>query len=180
MEKLIYSYLGDWIDSQRDDQKKGVEGADGRLVAAEHLKTELEKILHGEPPYDIFVRWKPLHEQPIGWEPDINDGVRLNIRPFLTACTLVTARRGDFCILRARPKGSEFNYMGKADRGTALVRDKADFPWFWGWAPENPDFATDFLGGNEFDGNRWNGLHYSRGVKEAARDRHRASAGGKN
>ncbi|HVB82655.1 MAG TPA: N-6 DNA methylase [Candidatus Binataceae bacterium] len=178
LEKLIYSYLGDWIDSQRDDQKKGVEGADGRLVAAEHLKTELEKILHGEPPYDIFVRWKPLHEQPIGWEPDINNGVRLNIRPFLTACTLATARRGDSCILRARPKGSEFNYMGKADRGTAPIREKSDFPWFWGWTPENPDFATDFLGRNEFDGNRWNGLHYSRGVKEAARDSHRAPAGG--
>jgi len=38
----------------------------------------------GEAPYDIFVRWKALSEQAIGWEPDINDGVRLNIRPFLS------------------------------------------------------------------------------------------------
>ena len=43
----------------------------------------LELILEGEAPYDIFVRWKPLEEQPIGWEPDLNDGVRLNIRPFV-------------------------------------------------------------------------------------------------
>ena len=47
------------------------------------LQKRLEAILEGEPPYDIFVRWKPLHEQPIGWEPDINDGVRMNIRPFM-------------------------------------------------------------------------------------------------
>ncbi|MGH8254979.1 MAG: Eco57I restriction-modification methylase domain-containing protein, partial [Steroidobacteraceae bacterium] len=85
LEKLLYSYLGDWIDRQRADQKAGVEGADARLAAAEHLKTELTNILAGEPPYDLFVRWKPLAEQPIGWEPDINDGVRINIRPFMTA-----------------------------------------------------------------------------------------------
>jgi hypothetical protein len=175
LEKLIYSYLGDWIDSQRADQKAGVEGADARLAHAEHLKAELIKILEGEPPYDIFVRWKPLHEQPLGWDPDINDGVRLNIRPFLTARPLSIARRGDNCLLRMRPKGSEFNYVDKADRGKEPVREKADFPWFWGWAPENPDFATDFIGGTNFDGNRWNGLHYGRSVKLAARDPNRAA-----
>ena len=25
----------------------------------EHLSRELTKIIEGEPPYDIFVRWKP-------------------------------------------------------------------------------------------------------------------------
>lgn len=34
------------------------------------------------------MRGKPLHEQPIGWEPDLNDGVRMNIRPFITAGVL--------------------------------------------------------------------------------------------
>ena len=34
------------------------------------------------------MRWKPLEEQPIGWEPDLNDGVRLNIRPFVEADVL--------------------------------------------------------------------------------------------
>jgi hypothetical protein len=42
----------------------------------------------GEPPLGICVRWKPLHQQPLGWEPDLNDGVRLNIRPFGTAGVL--------------------------------------------------------------------------------------------
>jgi len=45
-------------------------------------------ILDGEQPHDIYVRWKEKHEQPIGWEPDLNDGVRLNIRPFVTAGVL--------------------------------------------------------------------------------------------
>jgi len=36
-------------------------------------------------PYDVHVRWKPLEQQPIGWHPDLNDGVRLNIRPFMEA-----------------------------------------------------------------------------------------------
>jgi hypothetical protein len=88
LEKLIYSYLGDWIDRQRADQRAGVEGSDARLAHAEHLKSELIRILEGEPPYDIFVRWKPLHEQPLGWDADINDGVRMNIRPFMTTRTL--------------------------------------------------------------------------------------------
>ena len=63
-------------------------GADGRLVAALQLKKKLELIRDGEPPHDIYVRWKPPAEQPIGWNPDLNDGVRLNIRPFVTAGAL--------------------------------------------------------------------------------------------
>ena len=88
LQRLIYSYLGDWINTQRADTKTGVAGADGRLVAALQLQEKLKAIQEGEPPYDIYVRWKPLHEQPIGWEPDLNDGVRLNIRPFVEAGVL--------------------------------------------------------------------------------------------
>lgn len=161
LEKLIYTYLGDWLDRQRADQKVGAEGADGRIAAAEHLKRELEKILEGEPPYDIFVRWKPLHQQPIGWEPDIDDGVRANIRPFMTAKPL-NARGKNACILRAAPK-----IKWDKDRGKEPAREKADFPWFWGW----DESTQDFQGGKEFDGNRWNDLHYSRAAKLAARER---------
>jgi hypothetical protein len=168
LEKLIYTYLGDWIDGQRDAERRGVAGAEGRLAAALHLKAELEKIRDGEPPYDIFVRWKPLHRQAIGWEPDIDDGVRQNIRPFLTARPLPTGRRGDPCILRVRPKGSEFDYTAKPDRGKEPMRDKADYPWFWTWDGRTQDFP----GGAEFDGSRWNGLHYSNEPKRAARERH--------
>ncbi|MFN3625445.1 MAG: Eco57I restriction-modification methylase domain-containing protein, partial [Hyphomicrobium sp.] len=165
LEKLIYSYLGDWIDRQRAEQKAGIEGADARLAHAEHLRAELIKILEGEPPYDIFVRWKPLHEQPIGWEPDINDGVRMNIRPFMTARPLAARAKGA-CILRTTPK-----IKWDKDRGKEPSREKADYPWFWGWDPEDPNLATDFAGGSAFDGNRWNDLHYTRAAKEVARDR---------
>lgn len=88
LEKLIYTYLGDWIARQRAAVEAGEEGSDARLTAALELKEKLEKILEGEKPYDIFVRWKPLEQQPIGWEPDLNDGVRLNIRPFVIAGVL--------------------------------------------------------------------------------------------
>jgi hypothetical protein len=88
LERLTYTYLGDWIERQRADAADEVAGADLRLAAAQQLKRNLEAILEGEPPYDIYVRWKALHEQPIGWEPDLDDGVRLNIRPFVKAGVL--------------------------------------------------------------------------------------------
>ncbi|MFY9195647.1 MAG: hypothetical protein WAN99_09760 [Methanoculleus sp.] len=85
LERLTYTYLGAWIAQQRSEVQNEVPGAERRLAAAEDLRERLAKILEGEEPYDIFVRWKPLHEQPIGWDPDLNDGVRLNIRPFAEA-----------------------------------------------------------------------------------------------
>ena len=36
----------------------GVAGAEARLAAALDLQRKLELILEGEPPYDIYVRWK--------------------------------------------------------------------------------------------------------------------------
>jgi hypothetical protein len=163
LEKLIYTYLGRWIERQTDEVRAGKEGADARLTAATHLKAELEKILKGEKPYDIFVRWKPLHEQPVGWEPDINDGVRMNIRPWLTAQAHQPSRR-DGSILRVAPKIS----YGK-DRGNEPHRAKEDFPWFWSWDPAKADPNKDFFGDKDFDGARWNELHYSLDSKKEAR-----------
>jgi hypothetical protein len=163
LEKLIYTTLGDWISRQRADVAAGVDGADGRLAAAEHLRAQLEKILQGEKPYDIFVRWKSLDQQPLGWEPDINDGVRLNIRPWLTATLSPgTKPKKDACILRVTPK---IKY-GK-DRGKEPQRETEDFPWFWTWDEKSEDFA----GGAEFDGARWNDPHYSLQAKIEARNR---------
>jgi hypothetical protein len=162
LEKLIYTSLGDWIARQRTEVVSGIEGADARLTAALHLKAELEKILAGEKPYDIFIRWKPLREQPCGWEPDINDGVRLNIRPWLTTTfASSTPSKKDACILRITPK---INY-GK-DRGKEPHCPKDELPWFWTW-----DEQTDnFEGGKDFDGARWSDLHYSPDVKKKARE----------
>jgi hypothetical protein len=138
LENLTYSYLGDWITAQSKSDKAG---ADLRLGAAQALQEKLKLILAGEPPYDIFVRWKPLHEQAIGWNPDLNDGVRMNIRPFMEAG-----------ILRKNP-----NIKWTKDRGKEPQRDKADYPWFWS--------------GKDFVGDRVNDIHLTNAEKQAARSR---------
>lgn len=114
LERLIYTYLGSWIRQQEEAAAGNVRGADRRLEAAQGLKTKLELILEGEPPYDIFVRWKALHEQPIGWDPDLNDGVRINIRPFVTAGVL----RSKFTINWNKDRGNdpEPNVTGTTER----------------------------------------------------------------
>jgi hypothetical protein len=109
LSKLIYTYLGDWIRMCDAKRNAGESGADGLLDAAKKLQEKLILILNGEAPYDIFVRWKPLSEQPIGWEPDLNDGVRLNIRPFVEAGVL----------------RSKFNVKWGVDRG----KNPPNSPW---------------------------------------------------
>ena len=71
LESLIYTYLGDWINRQEDGVKRGEGGAEDRLAGALELHKRLVAILEGEPPFDLFVRWKPIEGQAIGWEPDI-------------------------------------------------------------------------------------------------------------
>ncbi len=118
LERLVYTYLGDWIRTQQSGMASGEDGAQERLAAAEALKRELEAILEGQAPYDIFIRWKSLEEQPIGWNPDINDGVRLNIRPFLKARDV---GKKDAGVLRWKP-----NVKWTKDRG----KDVKSAPWY--------------------------------------------------
>jgi hypothetical protein len=167
LETLIFTYLGDWMARQSQDVANGVDGAQEKLAAAEQLKKRLELILAGEAPYDIFVRWKPLHEQPIGWEPDINDGVRMNIRPFLSVPDVKGKGAG---ILRVKPK-----IKWEKDRGKEPQRSKEEYPWFWGWDEK----TTDFTGGPEFKGERFNDCHYTIGVKRRVRESHLAVEGGR-
>jgi hypothetical protein len=138
LENLTYSYLGDWINAQSKSDKAGAES---RLGAAHELQAKLKLILAGEPPCDIFVRWKPLHEQVIGWNPNLNDGVRMNIRPFMEAG-----------VLRKNP-----NIKWTKDRGKEPERDKRDYPWFWT--------------GDQFVGDRVNDVHLTNAEKQVARSR---------
>jgi hypothetical protein len=147
LERLIYTYLGDWIRTQDHGVKEGVDGAILRLQAAQILKTRLETILEGEAPYDIFVRWKPLAEQPLGWNPDINDGVRLNIRPFMAVPDIGKKEAG---ILRSKP-----NIKWTKDRGN----DVASAPWY--------KLGLQY---GESEGSRINDHHLSLAEKKAARD----------
>jgi len=114
LERLIHTYLGDWIRQQEAGVRDRIDGAQQRLAAAQDLKRRLELILEGEPPYDIFVRWKSKAEQPIGWNPDLNDGVRLNIRPFMTAEVL------------RHNKKPKLNITWDKDRG----KDVESAPWY--------------------------------------------------
>ena len=139
LETLIYTYLGDWISRQKQDIASGVDGAQEKLATAENLKKKLELILEGEAPYDIFVRWKPLEQQPIGWNPDLNDGVRLNIRPFLSAPDVGKKGVG---VLRDKP-----NINWNKDRG----KDVESAPWY-----------------HLFNGDRINDYHLSLAEKRAA------------
>jgi hypothetical protein len=114
LERLIHTYLGDWIRTQEAGVVSGSDGAPLRLSAAQSLKGRLESILEGEAPYDIFVRWKPMSEQPVGWSPDLNDGVRVNIRPFVMAEVL------------RHNKKPKLNITWDKDRG----KDVESAPWF--------------------------------------------------
>jgi hypothetical protein len=88
----------------------------------------------------------------------------LNIRPFLKAQDVGKKGAG---ILRSKP-----NIKWDKDRGKEPERAKTDFPWFWSCDPEtNAAQSTDFSGGREFTGERWNDLHYTVAAKNAARER---------
>ena len=172
LESLTYSYLGAWIARQRDGVQRDEVGAADRLAAAEALQECLAAIIKGEPPFDIFVRWKPVHEQPVGWEPDINDGVRLNIRPFMSE--VIPGGKKGAGILRAKPnvhwrkdRGNEPVTRGRRSKPPWLededwdpedereLRPQQDYPWYW------PD--------DVFTGDRRNDIHLSIADKSAYR-----------
>ena len=149
LEALIYTYLGDWISRQKRDADNGIDGAQEKRAAAEALKKRLELILAGEAPYDIFVRWKPIEEQPIGWNPDLNDGVRLNIRPFLSVPDVGKKGAG---VLRDKPKSLHW----EKDRGS----DVPSAHWY--------DLGLQY-GGKL--GDRINDHHLTLAAKRAAREK---------
>ena len=168
LQALAYRHLGEWIARQRAAQAANEEGADARLAAAQDLQGQLERILEGEPPCDIFVRWRPLHEQPVGWEPNLDDGVRLNIRPFMRAELQSGGRKGAG-ILRVKPNVKWGKDRGKEPR---KLRPREDFPWFWSCPGQGSEAErTDYAAPPEaaYDGSRWNDLHYTGAAKEASR-----------
>ncbi len=125
LERLIYTYLGDWIRTQQSGLANNEDGAQERLAAAEALKKQLE---------------------PIGWTPDLNDGVRLNIRPFIYARDVSKKGAG---ILRWKP-----NIKWTKDRG----KDVESAPWY--------RLGLEY---GEGEGARINDHHLSLAEKRAAR-----------
>ena len=166
LEALTYSCVGDWIARQEADQRDGREGADGRLAAALDLRQQFERILEGEPPCDLFVRWKPLAEQPVGWTPDSNDGVRLNLRPFLSA-ELAHGGRVGAGVLRWKPnvawgkdRGKEPTTLRPATSSLGAGAAPAVVHWTSGSTSREERSSTATAG------TTW---HYTSAVKCAAR-----------
>ena len=146
LQTLIHTYLGDWITQQRRTVDAGGAQAGEatlKLAKAEALKVQLEAIAQGEKPFDIFVRWKPLAQQPIGWEPDMNDGVRMNIRPFVEAGVLRIPR-------------AKLGIKWTPDKG----KDVPSAPWF----KLGPTYG-------EPEGTRINDHHLTLAEKQAERAR---------
>ena len=125
LRKLTYTLLGDWLARAEADNNAL------RYEKGRELQQKLEKILEGEKPYDIFVRWKSLAQQPLGWDPDPDDGVRQNIRPFIMAGVLTHDLSK---ILKDKDLGKEvasapwydvFNGERRNDHHTTLAEKRA-------------------------------------------------------
>lgn len=125
LRKLTYTLLGDWL-ARAKSENNALRYEKGR-----ELQQILEKVLEGEKPYDIFVRWKSLAQQPLGWDPDIDDGVRQNIRPFIRAGVLTHDLSK---ILKDKDRGNDvasapwypvFNGERRNDHNTTLAEKRA-------------------------------------------------------
>ena len=108
MAKLRAGYLRDAIETfRREAALAGREGrADervelqARLEEAQALDGKLQAVQEGhhEGPeggdrdYRILTPWKSADERPTGWDPDIDDGVKVNIAPLQKAGVLRSAR----------------------------------------------------------------------------------------
>lgn len=82
-------------------------------------------------------------------------------------------------IRRCKPGETPYDKKKDCGKEPEKLRPRHLFPWFWSCNPEqHPEHRIDFgagtrgsaPAGNEFDGARWNGLHYSLDAKRAARD----------
>ena len=80
LERLTFTLLGDWIARMRD------AGDNRRAEAARILQ---EKLQRNPQRRKALRHFRPLEarsrRQPIGWSPDLDDGVRLNIRPLMSS-----------------------------------------------------------------------------------------------
>ena len=125
LRKLTYTLLGDWLARAK------AENNALRYEKGRELQQKLATILEGEEPYDIFVRWKSLAQQPLGWDPDLDDGVRQNIRPFIKAGVLTHDLSK---ILKNKDRGRDassapwfevFNGERRNDHHTSLAEKRA-------------------------------------------------------
>ena len=108
MAKLRSGYLRDAIETfRREAALAGREGhaearieLQARLEEAQALDRKLQAVQEGhhEGPeggdrdYRILTPWKSADDRPTGWDPNIDDGVRINIAPLQKAAVLRSAK----------------------------------------------------------------------------------------
>lgn len=108
MAKLRASYLRDAIETfRRESALAGREGRaedrielQARLEEAQALDEKLQAVQEGcfdgpeggDRDYRILTPWKAAQHRPTGWNPDIDDGVKVNIAPLQRAGVLRIAK----------------------------------------------------------------------------------------
>ena len=97
MAKLRGSYLREAIGVFRREaalaaqERRADDGLEwqSRLEEAENFDKRLQKVQEGfhqgAEDYRILTPWKAEAKRPKGWDPDINDGVKVNIEPLQRA-----------------------------------------------------------------------------------------------
>lgn len=102
LQKLRSTYLQSFIDAlskriadlEKQDSKDAraeAEALENNRDSCRRLNEKLGQILAGDP-YAIEVPWKSADGQPQGWDPDIDDGVKVNIGPFQAAGVLAAKK----------------------------------------------------------------------------------------
>ena len=108
MAKLRSSHLRDAIETfRREAALAGREGRaedrielQARLEEAQALDRKLQAVQEGhhdgpeggDRDYRILTPWKSADERPAGWDPDIDDGVKVNVAPLQKAGVLRSGR----------------------------------------------------------------------------------------
>jgi hypothetical protein len=100
MAKLRSQYLREAIETfRREAARADKEGrADdrvewqSRLEEAQKLDRQLQQVQEGEGDFGIQTPWKTPAERPLGWDPDLDDGVKVNIEPLQKAGVLRIAK----------------------------------------------------------------------------------------
>ena len=108
MAKLRSSYLRDAIETfrrevalaGREDRAEDRIELQARLEEAQAFDRKLQAVQEGhhdgpeggDRDYRILTPWKSAEERPAGWDPDIDDGVKVNIAPLQKAGVLRSAR----------------------------------------------------------------------------------------
>ena len=151
------------IDSELLSHLNTAFGADGNratefLLTASQLLSCVERSPDDAPPRGRFstvsrpstssCAGNRSTNNRFGWEPDINDSVRLIICPFMPDY-LPGGKKGTG-ILWAQP-----DIHWRKDRGKEPFRDQERFPWFWN--------------DREFTGDRVNDVHLTAGKKSSSR-----------